>query len=46
MLPNGEIEVERFRAGEGVHDFDGKVLRELLATAGESAPNRRKGLRG
>jgi hypothetical protein len=46
VLPSGEIEVERFRAGEGVHDFDGKVLRELLATAGHAAPNRRRGLRG
>jgi len=45
VLPSGEIEVERFRAGEGVHDFDGKVLRELLASAGEAAPNQRKGLR-
>lgn len=46
ILANGEIEVERFRAGEGVHDFDGKALGELLASAGRTAPNRRKGLRG
>jgi hypothetical protein len=45
VLANGEIEMERFRAGEGVHDFDGKVLRELLASAGQAATNRRKGLR-
>lgn len=45
VLPSGEIEVERFRAGEGVHDFDAKDLRELLASAGQAAPNTRKGLR-
>lgn len=46
VLASGEIEVERFRAGEGMDVFDGKLLRELLASAGEAAPNRRKGLRG
>ena len=46
VLPNGEIEVERFRSEDGVSDFDTKVLRELLASAGQAATNRRKGLRG
>jgi len=45
VLPSGDIEVERFQAGEGVHDFDDKVLSELLASAGQAAANRRKGLR-
>jgi hypothetical protein len=46
VLPSGEIEVERFRAGDGVADFDDEALRRLLATADEAAPHRRKGLRG
>jgi hypothetical protein len=43
---NGEIEVERFRTEVGVHHFDAEALRRLLATSGEPAPHRRKGLRG
>lgn len=43
---NGEIEVERFQTGEGVHDFDAEALRRLLAAAGEAPPPRRKALRG
>ena len=46
VLPNGEIEVERFRTEVGLHDFDAEALRRLLASAGEAAPHRRKALRG